>query len=136
MSKKPIITKDDWLYKTDQEIIDHVYKTFVVGMAPKSINKFLCLYLGDAQGCAIGCCLTEEKRRELDETIMTDAGGTVVSAIDHLVDLGYVELPQEVSEPVVTNLQQWHDLYMEKTQDARRSSFPYAVTNPLTEFIS
>lgn len=138
MSNKPVITKDDWLYKTDQEIIDHVYKTFVVDMAPKSTDRGICSYLGKDQGCAVGCLWPLNKRQEIYETTCTTTKGDPIFAISNLVLYGYVELPERVAGYIVSGLQAWHDNGMTSVQQQRYSSFPFLgqVTNPLTEFTS
>jgi hypothetical protein len=132
MSNKPIITKEDWLYKTDQEIIDHVYKTFVVDMAPRSTDGSRCSYLGPDQGCAVGCLWPFDKRQEVEQADIRGSRGDKISAIDALIKDGYVEIPEGVSAELLDRLQDWHDFWMEPSQFSRHDTFLFGPTNPIT----
>ena len=134
MSNKPIVTKEDWLHTTDQGIIDHVYEMFVVKMAPRSTDGTRCSYLGPDQGCAVGCLWPLDKRQEVDQADMRGCGNEKISAIDELVQMGYVELPDNVDLHTPEQLQWWHDVNMSPVQSERHQFFPFLdrVTNPIT----
>lgn len=130
---KLIVTAADWKFTTDKSVINHVYDTFVRGMAPKSTGIERCLYLGEKQGCAVGCLFSEDIRTKLDNIEERSVGGDRISAITSLIYHGYVELPEGLTERVLGILQNYHDYDMVGGQEDRHKDFPYLdqVTDPL-----
>lgn len=130
---KLIVTVADWKFATDKEVVNFVYDTFVRNMAPKSDGPNRCLYLGEGQGCAVGCLFNEDIRTKLDNVEERDDSGTILSSISSLIHHGYVELPYGVTAETLIRLQDYHDFEMGSYTQTRHDRFPFLdqVTDPL-----